>query len=159
MDSEHNEGFQVKDRRRFNPDGTIREDAPSEQPPPQEQPAPARKEPGPTPPKKEDPPQPKPKRQAQDSGEFEIDFATFVLSLASSAQMALGAIPHPATGKPEVNPAAARQTIEILSMLEDKTKGNLDPQEEALFKHVLYDLRMAYVGLTQQANPSSQPKK
>ena len=74
-----------------------------------------------------------------------IDFPTFLLSLATSAQVHLGAIPNPTTGKEESNLSLAKETIDLLSMLRDKTKGNLTSDEERLFEHVLYDLRMMYV--------------
>jgi hypothetical protein len=89
----------------------------------------------------------------------EIDFATFVLSLASNALVHLGELPEPNGGGSdasteaeggngggsEVNLPLARQTIEILAMLEVKTKGNLDEAEANLLKSVLYDLRMKFV--------------
>jgi hypothetical protein len=77
----------------------------------------------------------------------EIDFLTFTLSLASSAQVHLGMIPNPATGKQEKNLELAKQTIDILDMLKDKTKGNLSKDEERLLEGLLYDLKMKYVEL------------
>ena len=74
-----------------------------------------------------------------------IDFATFVLSLATSAQVHLGAVPNPATGKQERDLNLAKQTIDILGLLEEKTKGNLDENERRLLEHLLFDLRMMYV--------------
>lgn len=74
-----------------------------------------------------------------------IDFSTFILSLATSAQVHLGAIPNPATGKQEKDLALAKQTIDILGVLEEKTKGNLAEQEGRLLQHLLFDLRMMYV--------------
>lgn len=74
-----------------------------------------------------------------------IDFPTFVLSLATSAQVHLGAIPNPASGKQENDLVLAKQTIDILGILKDKTKGNLSGDEDRLFEHVLFDLRMMYV--------------
>ena len=74
-----------------------------------------------------------------------IDFATFVLSLSHSALMHLGEAPNPETGKVEKNPGLARQTIDLISMLEEKTKGNLTGDEERLLGQILYDLRMRYV--------------
>lgn len=74
-----------------------------------------------------------------------IDFSTFILSLATSAQVHLGAIPNPATGKQEKDLALAKQTIDILGILEEKTKGNLSEQEGRLLQHLLFDLRMMYV--------------
>ena len=75
----------------------------------------------------------------------EIDFATFVLSLATSAQVHLGIIANPATGKKESDLTLAKQTVDILGILQEKTKGNLSDEENRLVEHVLYDLRMIYV--------------
>lgn len=74
-----------------------------------------------------------------------IDFNTFVLSLSASAAMHLGMAPNPVTGTPEVNLPLARQTIDLLSVLEKKTEGNLTGEEERLLSQVLYDLRMQFV--------------
>src|SRR5439155_18740373 len=75
----------------------------------------------------------------------EIDFATFVLSMASSAFLHLGDMPHPDTQKPEPNLSLAKQTIDILGMLQGKTRGNLSRDEEQLLENLLYDLRLRYV--------------
>ena len=74
-----------------------------------------------------------------------IDFATFVLSLSHSALMHLGEAPHPETNTVEKNIPLARQTIDLLGVLEEKTKGNLTGDEERLLHQVLYDLRMRFV--------------
>lgn len=75
-----------------------------------------------------------------------IDFYTFVLSLASSAFVHLGDAPHPETGKAEAPELGlARQTIEILDMLREKTKGNLTHEEEAFLENLLTDLRLRFV--------------
>lgn len=75
----------------------------------------------------------------------EIDFPTFVLSLATSAQVHLGMIPNPATGKQDSDPILAKQTIDIIGILEEKTRGNLTEDEKKLLEHVLYDLRIQYL--------------
>ena len=59
--------------------------------------------------------------------------------------MQLGEIPHPDTEKKTVNLPMAKQTIDILGVLQDKTRGNLDVEEARLLKELLYDLRMKYV--------------
>jgi len=82
--------------------------------------------------------------------EKQIDFTTFVLSLASSAQIHLGVLPNPVTKKSESNLEAARQTIDIISVLKDKTKGNLTNDEERLLDYVLYDLRMKFVEMNKE---------
>ncbi len=76
----------------------------------------------------------------------EIDFSTFVISLSTQALMHLGEIPNPLTGKVESDFAVAKQMIDIIGLLRQKTRGNLDPREEKLMDDVLYDLRMRYVG-------------
>lgn len=76
---------------------------------------------------------------------LEINFATFVLSLASSAQVHLGLVPNPATKKTEVALHLAKQTIDILEMIEKKTKGNLEENENKLLEQLLYELRMQYM--------------
>jgi len=72
-----------------------------------------------------------------------IDFSIFVLSLNTSALVHLGADPDPA-GELRENLPMARQTIDILTMLEEKTRGNLTGAEERLVGQVLFDLRMRY---------------
>ena len=74
-----------------------------------------------------------------------IDFATFILSLSHSALMHLGEAPHPETNKVEANLPLAKQNIDLLGLLEEKTKGNLTGDEERLLAQVLFDLRMRYV--------------
>lgn len=75
----------------------------------------------------------------------EVNFPTFILSLNASALMHLGAIEDPETGRPSKNLPMAKQTIDILSMLEEKTRGNLTKEEENMLKNILYDLRIAFV--------------
>jgi len=79
-----------------------------------------------------------------------LDFATFVLSLSHSALMHLGEAPHPEDNKVEKNLPLAKQTIDLIGMIEEKTKGNLTGEEERLLGQVLYDLRMRYVELSKQ---------
>ena len=75
-----------------------------------------------------------------------IDFYTFVLSLGSSAFVHLGDAPHPETGERLTpNLQLAHQTIDILAMLQEKTRGNLTPQEEKFLEAMLTDLRLRYV--------------
>ena len=75
----------------------------------------------------------------------EINFPTFIFSLNSSALLHLGLINDPTTGKKVKNLPLAKQTIDILGMLEEKTRGNLTSDEESMLKNILYDLRMIYV--------------
>lgn len=75
----------------------------------------------------------------------EVTMATFIFSLSSSALVHLGEIPEPETNRTSVDLPIAKQIIDTLGMLQEKTKGNLDQDEERLLKSVLYDLRMRYV--------------
>ena len=75
----------------------------------------------------------------------EINFATFILSLNSAVLLHLGIIDDPATGKKVTNLALGKQTIDILGMLEEKTRGNITNDEGNMLKNILYDLRMLYI--------------
>ncbi|MBU1162737.1 MAG: DUF1844 domain-containing protein [Proteobacteria bacterium] len=75
----------------------------------------------------------------------EINFATFIISLNASALVHLGVIDDPTTGKKVKSLPMGKQTIDILGLLEEKTKGNLSKEEENLLKNILYDLRIIYV--------------
>jgi hypothetical protein len=75
----------------------------------------------------------------------EVTFATFVFSLSSSALLHFGEVPDPTTGQKSKNLPMAKHTIDILGMLEEKTKGNLSDDESQLLTNILYDLRMRYV--------------
>ena len=114
-ESESKPGFSVTDRRSFAADGEAKAE-------------------------------PAAKGQGADAAESPpVDFHTFVLSLGTSALMHLGEIEHPDTGKPEKNLPLAKQAIDVLAMLRDKTKGNVTPPEETLLDNLLYDLRMRFV--------------
>lgn len=75
----------------------------------------------------------------------EINFITFVLSLNSSALVHLGQHPDPVSGTTEKNLPVAKQTIDVIAMLEEKTRGNLTEEENRLLTNVLYELRLLYV--------------
>jgi len=121
-DSTAKGGFTVTDRRSFNEGGESRApEAPPVAPPPLDGGAGA----SPTLPA--------------------VDFHTFVLSLGSSALLHLGELEHPDVGAPQKDLALAKHTIDILVMLEQKTRGNLTPAEEKLIGSLLYDLRLRYV--------------
>ena len=77
-----------------------------------------------------------------------VDFHTFVLSLGSSALLHLGEIENPNDGVSQKDLPLAKHTIDILVMLEEKTKGNLSSAEERLMESLLYDLRLRYVEAT-----------
>lgn len=74
-----------------------------------------------------------------------LDFSTFILSLTSTVYMSLGLMPNPHTGKSEKNLASAKETISLLEILQEKTKGNLTKEESDLFEHALYECRMEYL--------------
>lgn len=75
----------------------------------------------------------------------EINFASFVFSIASSAFIHLGEEPDPVSGEQKISLPMAKQTIDVLTILEEKTKGNLTKDEDQLLKNLLYALRMRYV--------------
>ena len=149
---EKNSALNVKDSRMFNADGSLRDsattnaDTAQKNPTPQQQPEPAKK----------NPPQPKPaepkQAPAEEHADFKpshgsIDFPTFILSLASSAQISMGIVPNPMTGSITKDLMHSKQTIDIIGMLEEKTRGNLSPEESGLLKQVLFQLRMQFVEL------------
>jgi hypothetical protein len=74
-----------------------------------------------------------------------IDFTTFVLSLSHSALMHLGEAPNPETNALEQDLALARQTIDLIGLIEEKTKGNLTGDEERIVGQILFDLRVRFV--------------
>ena len=75
----------------------------------------------------------------------DVNFSTFVLSLASSALMCLGEVPDPETGATRENLPLAKHTIDILSMLDQKARNGLDADESRLLEGILYEVRMKYV--------------
>ena len=89
---------------------------------------------------------------ADDEALPSIDFTTFVASLSHSALMHLGEAP-PLDGHPvEKNFPLARQTIDLLGVLEEKTKGNLTGDEERILAHTLFDLRTRFVEVSRAAS-------
>jgi len=75
-----------------------------------------------------------------------IDFTSFLMGLASTAFIHLGEAPHPETGQREQDLVLARQSLDLLSMLREKTRGNLSAEEERFFDGLLTDLRLRFVG-------------
>ena len=73
------------------------------------------------------------------------DFSTLIAMFSTQAMVALGIIPHPASGKPELQLELARHFIDLLGVVETKTEGNLDPSEQLLLDNTLHELRMAFV--------------
>ena len=94
----------------------------------------------------------------EDSVTSDLTFSGFVLSLATTAAVHFGDIPDPATGdKAEADLEAVSRIIELLAMLQEKTKGNLIEQEEKLVDDLLYELRLRYVRAQQDDKRIIQP--
>ena len=77
----------------------------------------------------------------------EVTFASFILSLNTSALYHMGELPHPETGRKIVDRELAKHTIDTLALLAEKTRGNLDPNEQELLTRILYELKMRFVKL------------
>jgi hypothetical protein len=164
--------FKVADRRKFNADGSLREGVNLEEPKPQTetptmdasaaQTAPQTKTPETTQiiPEEIPPAEPTPEAvdEADELTEADIpgaenpaSFANFLLSLASQAAAAMGLAENPMTGKRTADLELSRYWLDVLGMLNEKTKGNLHPQEQKLFDGLLGDLRMQFVQLRRMA--------
>ncbi len=88
-----------------------------------------------------------------------ITFTGFVLSLVTTAAVHFGDMPDPVTGEERpLNIDGASQMIEILSMLEEKTRGNLTAQERSLLEQVLYELRMRFVAAQEESGSAGGPR-
>jgi hypothetical protein len=122
-------GFTIKDRRAFDTEGKVKEKVKEEAK--EEKKAGEWKE-------KEFTPLP------------EVNFSSFVLSLSSSILLHLGEIADPQSGEKRKDLALAKQTIDIITLLKDKTKGNLTDDEKELMEHLLYDMRMRFVKASQE---------
>ncbi len=126
-------GFTVQDRRRFSPEtGEAREDIAADSP----------KE---TAEAKVSEAQAGPASETQQEPLPEINFSTFVISLSTQALMHLGEIVNPISGKIDPDVPAAKQMIDMLVMIREKTGGNLNANEDRLMQDILFDLRMKYV--------------
>jgi hypothetical protein len=132
--------FKVQDRRRFSESGDARPDADDGSQDPRNTANP----PGP-PPAEPHGHDEAVENQQRETQLPELNFATFVMSLSTQALAHLGEIPDPVEGTMRVDLIAARQMIDILAILRDKTTGNLDNAENSLLESALYDLRMKYV--------------
>jgi hypothetical protein len=132
--NDEEKGFVIKDKRHFTPEGEpIKPEAeqPKEGTPKEE--APQKHEAG---------------EQEETRGSAhlpEVTFATFIFSLVSSAMVHLGELDDPTSGVKNENYDLAKQTIDIIGMLREKTQGNLAKEEQQMIDSVLYDLRMRYV--------------
>jgi hypothetical protein len=81
----------------------------------------------------------------------QLDFNAFALSLGSSALVHLGEMPDPGTGQPaKVDLALAQQSIDLLALLEEKTRGNLTDDERGFLDRLLYELRVKFVDATRK---------
>jgi len=96
--------------------------------------------------KREAPPQ---EEERQEFPLPEISFTNLIISLSTSALIQLGEIQDPMTQQSVKNIPLAKQTIDLIGMLKEKTKGNLIPEEEKILENILYDLRMRYVKATE----------
>jgi Domain of unknown function (DUF1844) len=138
--------YKVADRRKFNPDGSVREGVILDEPKPETTQA----------------EEPEPNLPAEEAAEVKGDpvdadsedipgvddpasFVNFLSTLATNAAAALGAVPHPATGKRSLDLDTGKYWLDVLGMIKEKTKGNLHEQEARLLDGLLADLRMQYV--------------
>ncbi len=125
--------FKFVDRRRFNEEGDLRESAPAEPAAPV------------TPPPVVDE-----KVEVDGAARGPIDFALFIQSLAHQVLMGLGLVPWPDSGVVRKQLEMARETLDLMSMLQEKTKGNLSGEESKMLETLLYELRIAYVQVLQE---------
>ena len=134
-EKKESKGFTVQDRRRFSETGDTRDESPSLNVEDSVQ----------TKATEGSPTQFPGQADAQEAPLPEINFSTFVISLSTQALMHLGEIGNPLTGKVEEDRPVAKQMIDIIGMLREKTRGNLNPGEDRLIEDILFDLRMKYV--------------
>lgn len=87
-------------------------------------------------------------KQSESQGGYEVDFSAFVIGLAHQTLMMLGDAPHPETNQMMVNLDGAKHTIDILGILQEKTKGNLTSDEQKLLTDIVTNLRLAFVAKT-----------
>lgn len=132
MGEEEKKGFVVKDKRIFGDDGEMR----AEEGPAVEKVAEPAQDSSTAPPEQDQP----------EAGYLpEINFYNFIVSLSTSALFHFGDFADPSTNKAEKNLIAAKEIIDTLAMLKDKTAGNRDVNENDLIEGALYELRMRYV--------------
>jgi hypothetical protein len=90
--------------------------------------------------------------------EPQLTFTTFVVSLASTAAIHFGDLPDPLSGtRAEPNLEGAAQMIEILALLDQKTRGNLTAEERQMLEQVLYELRLRFVKATDSGKRIIEP--
>jgi hypothetical protein len=152
-EQEDKRGFKVQDRRRFSPEGEAK---PGADTPEASEPLDLKSKPAESASEQVAAPhaataQPGGSRQSSEPPP-ELTFAAFLWSLSEQALAALGEMPDPVSGKVSRDLTMAQQMIDIIIMLRDKTRGNLDPHEQALLKEILSGLQMKYVELARQPN-------
>lgn len=136
-EKEEDKGFSVKDRRVFSQEGAVREDAEPEAAGGERKEEPSRR--------REAPEEGGKGEEKLETPWPEMNFSGFVLSLHTSALFHFGDFQDPRSGERKVDLDAAKQTIDILSMLKEKTAGNLTENEQRLIDGALFELRMRYV--------------
>lgn len=138
MEEEKNEkGFVIKDKRLFDESGTARPEADKKE---ESKPAEEIKD------QKQQTPSPEESTKEQQEEPIpEINFVSFIYSLATTAFYHFGDFPDPATNKTSRNLPAAKQTIDLLNLLKTKTQGNLEQGEKQMLEDILYELQMRYV--------------
>jgi hypothetical protein len=142
-EKDEEKGYSVKDRRAFSPDGETREEAaPKASGEERKEEAPGRRE---APEGGGKPKEGGKRKGGEESSWPEMNFSGFVLSLHTSALFHFGDFQDPKSGEKKVDLEAAKQTIDILSMLKEKTRGNLTENEQRLVDGALFELRMRYV--------------
>jgi Domain of unknown function (DUF1844) len=152
-DQEDKRGFKVQDRRRFSSEGETKEggDAPSASGEAVE----IKSRPAAPQPETASKPQAAEHHAASHHSSEpppELTFAAFLWSLSEQALAALGEVPDPSSGTVSRDLTMAQQMIDIIIMLREKTRGNLDAQEQAMLKEILSGLQMKYVELARQPN-------
>ncbi|MBW2061870.1 MAG: DUF1844 domain-containing protein [Deltaproteobacteria bacterium] len=135
-DEEEEKEFVIKDRRHFTTEGEPVDKADKTEPEAKTEPEPEK-----TPPQET-----VGQEEAAEAGPLpEVTFSTFIFSLSTSVLLHLGEIPDPNTQQTSKNLGLAKQTIDILGMLKEKTRGNLEEDEANLLENLLYELRMKYI--------------
>lgn len=138
--SEHDSSFKIVDKRRFSENGDVKDsNAESE----------AKKEAIPA----------IPSANSEKREKITLDFSLFIQSLAHQAYMGMGLVAWPDSNLIKANFEAAKETIDILGVLQQKTKGNLDADEAQLLEGLLYQLRMTFVKVLQTPAPGTSPAK
>jgi len=142
------QGFTVSDKRLFTREGQRRETEAQSAPPPSSPPPRAA---APPPPRAAFSPASDDMGREAEGEMPPADFSTYVIMLANTIMMLLGQVPDPVTQQRRLDLGQAKHTIDILMMLQQKTKGNLTSEEERLLSEVLPQLQMAYVSMSRQA--------